>query len=295
VLVHRMLEAALSGEKRFYLDKDAVQKTAQYCNVKKEAAKNAQEQSNHLFLCVLLHNLTIQHGPVIREAIVIGVKDHAFDVLVPVFGIEKRVHLDQLPLEKFVFNEETDQLTLYWKPGVSSLEPISEDYGIGEDEEEGLDVDEEALLADVNDDYHYEMMDINSLRIEDEHRLFDASSDIGDDDDIEDEDVHNTGDEEIDHNGDNNIPVASVSPMSSEAPTIHISSSETAPFDQASLTKVSPPTVKITEIPQLPIDVDPSIPNSQIIRELCYLNVVITADCKKSPPVIKVLAVNPFA
>ncbi|CAG8469835.1 4725_t:CDS:10, partial [Acaulospora colombiana] len=243
VLVHRMLEAALSGEKRFYLDKDTVQKTAQYCNVKKEAARNAQEQSNHLFLCVLLNNLTVQQGPVIREAIVVGVKDHAFDVLVPVFGIEKRVHLDQLPLEKFVFNEETGQLILYWKPGVSSLEPISEDYGVGEDEEEGLDVDEDALLADVNDDYHYEMMGITTM-------------------------------------------------PTIESPATHIQRPENASFDRTSLInasplKASPPIVKIAEIPQLPIDVDPSIPNSQIIRELSHLNVVITADCKKSPPVIK--------
>ncbi|RHZ68375.1 hypothetical protein Glove_295g26 [Diversispora epigaea] len=289
ILVHRMLEAALLGEKRFYLDKDTVQKTANHCNVKKDASKNAQEQSSHLFLCVLLNNLAIRSGPVIREAIVIGVKDHAFDVLVPVFGIEKRVHLDQLPLEKFVFNEEKKELILHWKPGISSLEPIPEDYGFGEDEEDVLDVDEDALLGDVNEDYHYELMDVTSLPIEDEHRLFDANSDIGDDD-IEDDDIHIIGD-----NSNDDIHIVNVASTSiREFTETDLSISEKNQSNQTKPTKISPPIINISEIPQLPVDAVPSIPNSQIIRELCHLQVVITADCKKSPPVIKVLAVNPY-
>ncbi|KAF9080030.1 hypothetical protein BGX23_002759, partial [Mortierella sp. AD031] len=40
--------------------------------------------------------------------------DTAFDVLVPEFGLEKRIHLDQLPLERFSWNESTDTLKLYW-------------------------------------------------------------------------------------------------------------------------------------------------------------------------------------
>ncbi|CAG8445857.1 5385_t:CDS:10 [Diversispora eburnea] len=290
ILVHRMLESALLGEKRFYLDKDTVQKTANHCNVKKDASKNAQEQSSHLFLCVLLNNLALRSGPVIREAIVIGVKDHAFDVLVPVFGIEKRVHLDQLPLEKFVFNEEKKELILHWKPGISSLEPIPEDFGFVEDEEDVLDVDEDALLGDVNEDYHYELMDVTSLPIEDEHRLFDANSDIGDDD-IEDDDVPIIGD----NSNDDNTHVANITSTSiHEFTEANLSISENNPSNQTKPTKISPPIINISEIPQLPVDADPSIPNSQIIRELCHLQVVITADCKKSPPVIKVLAVNPY-
>lgn len=37
------------------MDRDTVAKTAQNCNMKKEGAKLAQEQSAHLFLCLLLH------------------------------------------------------------------------------------------------------------------------------------------------------------------------------------------------------------------------------------------------
>lgn len=35
----------------------------------------------------------------IRQAKVINVLDAAFDVLVPEFGIEKRVHVDQMPID----------------------------------------------------------------------------------------------------------------------------------------------------------------------------------------------------
>lgn len=48
---------------------------------------------------MLIHDLTQRYGPVIREAKVVGVLDAAFDVLVPEFGIEKRVHVDQMPID----------------------------------------------------------------------------------------------------------------------------------------------------------------------------------------------------
>lgn len=37
------------------MDRDTVAKTAQNCNMKKDGAKLAQEQSAHLFLCLLIH------------------------------------------------------------------------------------------------------------------------------------------------------------------------------------------------------------------------------------------------
>ena len=48
---------------------------------------------------MLIHDLTQRYGPVIREAKVVGVLDAAFDVLVPEFGIEKRVHVEQMPID----------------------------------------------------------------------------------------------------------------------------------------------------------------------------------------------------
>lgn len=81
------------------MDTEAVSKVAQTCNVRKTAAKQAQEMSQHLFLSTLISDLTQKFGPVQRQASVIAVLDQAFDVVVPDFGIEKRVHVDQMPIE----------------------------------------------------------------------------------------------------------------------------------------------------------------------------------------------------
>ena len=81
------------------MDSEAVSKVAQHCNNKKAAAKLAQEQSQHLFLCTLIADLTQKYGPVKRQAHVIAVLDQSFDVVVQDFGIEKRVHVDQMPIE----------------------------------------------------------------------------------------------------------------------------------------------------------------------------------------------------
>jgi exoribonuclease R len=66
---------------------------------KRDSAKLAQEQSTHLFLCVMIGDLTQRYGTVVRPAKVVGVLDAAFDVYVPEFGIEKRVHIDQMPID----------------------------------------------------------------------------------------------------------------------------------------------------------------------------------------------------
>lgn len=62
-------------------------------------ARLAQDQSAHLYLCLLISDLTQRYGPVIRQATVVGVLDAAFDVVVPEFSIEKRVHIDQIPID----------------------------------------------------------------------------------------------------------------------------------------------------------------------------------------------------
>ncbi|KAJ9110263.1 hypothetical protein QFC19_001666 [Naganishia cerealis] len=117
VLVHRMLDACITAEtpeSKFLMDRDQVAKCAQHCNSKKDAAKIAQEQSAHLHLCYLIHDLTQRFGAVIRTARVVGVLDSAFDVVVPEFGIEKRVHADKMPLANHVYDEHSRTLSLYW-------------------------------------------------------------------------------------------------------------------------------------------------------------------------------------
>ncbi|KAK0541810.1 Translational repressor, partial [Tilletia horrida] len=127
LLVHRQLDAILQGNvEKFSLDRETVAKIAQQCNVKRDAAKLAQEQSAHLFLCLLIHDLTMRYGPVIRNATVIGVLDAAFDVVVSEFGVEKRVHVDQMPIEHHIHDEHTNQLSIYWKEGVDVLTWLAE-------------------------------------------------------------------------------------------------------------------------------------------------------------------------
>jgi protein SSD1 len=55
------------------------------------------------------------------------VYESAFDVLIPEWGFEKRVHCDQLPLKKAEFDKNTRLLELYWEKGVPSSAYIPED------------------------------------------------------------------------------------------------------------------------------------------------------------------------
>src|SRR2546429_6685346 len=55
IIVHRQLEAVLSnGANEFSEDAEALMKTADQCNTKKDSAKNAQEQSVHIEQCRIM-------------------------------------------------------------------------------------------------------------------------------------------------------------------------------------------------------------------------------------------------
>jgi len=171
VIVHRQLEAALcdNPEGRFLMDSEAVSKVAQHCNTKKAAAKLAQEQSQHLFLCTLISDLTQKYGPVRRQASVIGVLDQAFDVVVEDFGIEKRVHVDQMPIESHVHDERSNTLQLYWKKGVDVIRYLAENKG-----------DPHLQRIKQTAEKHAQLMEASSQSVQAESALFE-------DDDEEDE------------------------------------------------------------------------------------------------------------
>jgi len=121
IIVHRQLQSALAEETTPPEDAQSLIKLAENCNFKKDAARNAQEQSIHLFLCRMLKDMTTNNGPVIRCGIVVNVQSSSFDVVIPEFGIEKRVHLDQLPLVKAEFDRPNRVLELFWEKGVDSM------------------------------------------------------------------------------------------------------------------------------------------------------------------------------
>jgi protein SSD1 len=129
IVVHRQLEAALSdGAIEFNEDMEALVKTIDQCNTKKDSAQSAQEQSVHIDSCRQMDKKRLAHGGnLISEGIVICVYESAFDVLIPEYGFEKRVHCDQLPLKKAEFRKESRVLELYWEKGVSSSAFVPED------------------------------------------------------------------------------------------------------------------------------------------------------------------------
>ncbi|KAF2206705.1 hypothetical protein CERZMDRAFT_52619 [Cercospora zeae-maydis SCOH1-5] len=129
IVVHRQLEAILSnGATEFTEDVESLHKTAETCNTKKDSAHNAQEQSVHIESCRKMNKLSEeQGGDLISVGIVVCVYESAFDVLIPEYGFEKRVHCDQLPLKKAEFDKNKRLLELYWEKGVPSSAFVPED------------------------------------------------------------------------------------------------------------------------------------------------------------------------
>jgi len=246
ILVHRQLESVLQGgsDVKFTMDRDAVAKVAQQCNIKRDSASLAQEQSAHLFLCVLISDLTQRYGPVIRQAKVVGVLDAAFDVLVPEFGIEKRVHVDQMPIDNHVYDEHSHTLQIYW----SKRDVIS---WLAENSD-----DEHLKKVKQNAEQHALKMEVVSRSVNDEKALFDE-------DDAEDDEI--------------------VLERSDNKPEVK----ETSKQRLISQAKIKP------EFEGLRITAAGH--RIQDIRELMTVPVIVTADLTKSPPVIKVYSVNPYA
>ena len=129
LVVHRQLEATLSnGAIDFTEDVDTLAKIAESCNTKKDSAQSAQEQSVHIESCRIMDKKRVELGSdFVSEAIVICVYESAFDVLIPEYGFEKRVHCDQLPLKKAEFRKNERVLELYWEKGVPSSAYVPED------------------------------------------------------------------------------------------------------------------------------------------------------------------------
>lgn len=130
IMVHRQLDAILSagGAAEYTDDVETLVKTVELCNTKKDSAQNAQEQSIHIESCRKMDAKREElHGDLIAEGVVICVYESAFDVLIPDWGFEKRVHCDQLPLKKAEFRKEKRILELYWEKGVPSSAYVPED------------------------------------------------------------------------------------------------------------------------------------------------------------------------
>lgn len=126
VVVHRQVRAVVRGDE-YTTDLADLVNIADSCTFKKDCAKNAQEQSIHLDVCQDIEKRAAATGQLVIDSIVIQVYESAFDVLIPGYGIEKRVHGDQLPLRKAEFDKMTRYLELYWEDGIDSATYIPDD------------------------------------------------------------------------------------------------------------------------------------------------------------------------
>nr|CAG4638373.1 EOG090X047D [Cyclestheria hislopi] len=96
ILVHRLLSAALEKKDMKHWEPVVLKKLLGNCNDKKLAAKSVGELHSELHLSALLK----RSGPLEVKSVVVGVLDHAVDVILLHIGITRRVYLDRLPLRE---------------------------------------------------------------------------------------------------------------------------------------------------------------------------------------------------
>uniref|UniRef100_A0AAY4A3D5 DIS3-like exonuclease 2 n=1 Tax=Denticeps clupeoides TaxID=299321 RepID=A0AAY4A3D5_9TELE len=117
VIVHRLLAASLR-EFNFqfcFIKRCDIQNQASHCNDRKTASKRVQELSSELFFSVFVK----ESGPLDSEAMVMGMLDQSFDVLVLRYGVQKRIYCNSLEgLQSFEYKKvgKCPEMTLLWTP-----------------------------------------------------------------------------------------------------------------------------------------------------------------------------------
>lgn len=120
LVVHRLLEAAILIEEKGLSpevqaihaslpSKQAVSEICEISNEKKYSAKKAGEQSQSLFLALLLKN-----NPIIVDTIVLSLGKQIVTFVVPCFATEQKVYLEDLELNHFTCAEDESKVVLYW-------------------------------------------------------------------------------------------------------------------------------------------------------------------------------------
>lgn len=106
---------------KFPLDSKEIARIAQQCNIKKDGAKNAQDASIQLYLAEYIHRHTQLHGPMYCDATVVAVLDSAYEIFIPEYGIEKRLHLDRMALTKSTYDLPNHTLILTWQADATEM------------------------------------------------------------------------------------------------------------------------------------------------------------------------------
>lgn len=127
LIVHRLLDAAIMVDNSEHggkvpanfkqliaslPDSHDVDKIAAKCNDRKAGAKKAQEASGKLYLLE-----TLKKTPLCTHGIVLSVEDRFISCLAPEIDTEKRVYVEDLPLDSFLFDEEHKRAVLHWPNG----------------------------------------------------------------------------------------------------------------------------------------------------------------------------------
>lgn len=129
IIVHRLLASSLKCGPHLSLSTAEVQKQASHCNDKKTLSKRVQELSSELYFGVFVKEC----GPLDSEAMVMGVLDQSFDVLVLRYRVQKRIYCKSVEgLSSFRHRKvgKKSELTLVWLPEDPEEAPIEQTISI---------------------------------------------------------------------------------------------------------------------------------------------------------------------
>uniref|UniRef100_A0A3B5QPE4 DIS3-like exonuclease 2 n=1 Tax=Xiphophorus maculatus TaxID=8083 RepID=A0A3B5QPE4_XIPMA len=125
IIVHRLLAASLNLGPRLGLSTEEVQIRASHCNDKKTLSKKVQELSSELYFGVFVKEC----GPLESNAMVMGVLDKSFDVLVIKYGVQKRIYCKSIAgLDSYRYRkvEKVPQLVLVWTSDDEESPPVEQ-------------------------------------------------------------------------------------------------------------------------------------------------------------------------
>ncbi|XP_059200802.1 DIS3-like exonuclease 2 [Centropristis striata] len=125
IVVHRLLASSLNCGPNLGLGLKEVHKQSSHCNDKKTLSKRVQELSSELFFGVFVKEC----GPLDSEAMVMGVLDQSFDVLVLRYGVQKRIYCKSVAgLDTFHHRKvgKKSELTLIWTPEDQEKAPVEQ-------------------------------------------------------------------------------------------------------------------------------------------------------------------------
>ncbi|KAI0021963.1 hypothetical protein F4780DRAFT_778234 [Xylariomycetidae sp. FL0641] len=296
VLVHRQLEAVLSeGKVEYNEDIENLVKTIESCNTKKESAQNAQEQSIHIESCRIMDKKRQEaNGDLISEGIVLCVYESAFDVLIPEWGFEKRVHCDQLPLKKAEFRKEKRVLELYWEKGVPSSAYVPEDErpkaAASQRMSNALAV---ARQAEEAERARKEREEAARKQTETSTISTDAEADLFDDDDDNGSDVTEAmAGASLAERPTQSVPGSPARSSSNTAGTLHRTRSDSkVPMGEAVETRLTNKE-KYLKLFALREEGGDYI---QDVTEMTRVPVILKTDLSKSPPCLTIRSLNPYA